>query len=77
MEKLEISAEWKMQQLKELIEGCMNGQASEAKLHPSGVIGAIAELNKMQGHYAPEKREITHDGPTKATELTNEYERDY
>jgi phage terminase small subunit len=76
-EKLDITAEWKMKVLKDCIDGCMNGEASENKIHPSGIVGAIAELNKMQGHYAVEKREIKHDIGDKTAELIQQYEKDF
>jgi phage terminase small subunit len=76
-EKLDITAEWKMKVLKDCIDGCMNGEASEKKIHPSGVVSAVAELNKMQGHYAPEKSEIKHDIGHKTAELIQQYEKDF
>jgi hypothetical protein len=60
-EKLEITIEWKMKMLKECVERCAIGEADkDGKLHPSGLIGAIAELNKMQGHLAATKTDNTH-----------------
>lgn len=55
-EEVLITAQWKMEMLKETAERCLRGDASkDCLLHPAGVIGAIAELNKMQGHYSAEK----------------------
>ena len=51
-----VTVKWKMEKLKEIVERCMAGDADkDGKLHPSGAIGAISELNKMQGHYSPDK----------------------
>jgi hypothetical protein len=51
MSDLDITIDWKMKILKEMIEGCMNGEASQHRIHSSGVVSGISELNKMQGHY--------------------------
>jgi hypothetical protein len=79
-EKLEITAEWKMKMLRECVERCSSGDADkDGKLHPSGLIGAIAELNKMQGHLAPTKSENTHKHglDTELMELVDKYDKEY
>lgn len=48
--KLEITFEWKLLKLKNIIEDFH-------KVEPKTAINAISELNKMQGHYSPEKRD--------------------
>ena len=56
LEMLGITAEWKMLKLKEIINKCAQGEGlKDGHIHPPGVIAGISELNKMQGHYAPEK----------------------
>ena len=52
----DITVEWKLKRLKRLIELCIPPTAIY-KEHVDGrtAIAAIAELNKMQGHYAPER----------------------
>jgi phage terminase small subunit len=61
--KTEVTFEWKVQKLQEIIDRSLNqhlqdDDGSGKKLVLSDTaIKAIAELNKMQGHYAPEKRE--------------------
>lgn len=57
LEYLEVTFEWKMDMLKNTIEKCANGeQLKDNHMNASGVISGVAELNKMQGHYSPEKR---------------------
>lgn len=74
-EKLDITFEWKARMLKECADKCMQGEADkDGKVHPSGVIGAIAELNKMQGHYEPEKKEIYQKD---ISELINKHSKEY
>lgn len=56
LDHLGITYEWKMEQLKSVIEKCANGiQLKDNHMNASGVIAAISELNKMQGHYSPDK----------------------
>ena len=56
-DKINITASWKMEKLKKIIEdhaGCLNTK------NASIVINAISELNKMQGDYAPTKQLTGH-----------------
>lgn len=59
MDKEIVDYCWKLQKLKEVVEGCLTGQASERPIEPKGAISAIAEMNKMQGDYKPSLLEIT------------------
>ena len=60
LEELDITYEWKLGILKDVIERCAKGDATrEGILHPSGIVSAVQELNKMQGHYKPEQIEQT------------------
>lgn len=43
---------WKIKKLREIINRAM---PSDSAKYSSSVITAISELNKMEGHYAPEK----------------------
>lgn len=72
-EKFDITIEWKMKKLKSCVIRSLKSNNS------SGVIGGIAELNKMQGHYSAEKvvnfnveAEIS-----QVDELIKQYERPY
>jgi|HubBroStandDraft_1064217.scaffolds.fasta_scaffold00305_24 hypothetical protein len=51
-EHLELTFEWKLRQLKELVERALPEHNREFS---TAAISAIAEMNKMQGHYAPDK----------------------
>ena len=50
---LELTFNWKCQQLKSAIEKALSGEAFNGRPQLREVIAAVAELNKMQGHYAP------------------------
>lgn len=52
-EKVGITLEWKMRQLKECVERGLPVDSS--LVFPAAVINAIAEMNKMDGSYAPTK----------------------
>lgn len=80
--KLDITIEWKMQMLKDCAEKCMSGHATkEGFIHPSGLVGSLSELNKMQGHYAPEKSinaNVTVDPDTEESRnLIKQFQRAY
>lgn len=51
-----LNYEEKLISLKEYVEDCLDGgsKSPNSAFYPEGVILAIAELNKIQGHY-PEK----------------------
>lgn len=80
-EKLEITAEWKMQKLKQCIELAMPEAEGKIVLaNHKALLGAIVELNKMQGHYAAERTfntTVTVDADLEtAKELTQKYRRE-
>ena len=56
MENLQATFEWKVKKLVELVELCTPSTAESHKdTNPGSTISAISELNKMQGHYAPDR----------------------
>jgi len=55
-EAAEITYEWKILKLKEIINIAMPQDISEIGMTGNLVIRAIEELNKMQGDYAAEKK---------------------
>ena len=56
MENLQATFEWKVKKLVELVELCTPSNAENHKdTNPGSTISAISELNKMQGHYAPDR----------------------
>lgn len=56
LEELDITADWKMSILKEVAEKCLVGEnLKDGFMVPQGVISSVAELNRMQGHYSPDK----------------------
>jgi len=80
IEKAGAGVDWRIEMLKKTADACFNGDADrEGKLHPSGVIGAISELNKMEGSYAANKQEVeitnTEQKPTK--ELIDKFTKEY
>lgn len=81
-EEVLVTVQWKMEMLKETAERCRNGDASkEGLLHPAGIIAAIAELNKMQGHYSPERTITTNMNvdldKQRVDELINETKQEF
>lgn len=78
--KLEIDIEWKFKKLKKIIDLCVPDEPDiSSEINPSVAISAIAELNKMQGHYAPSKSEnINHNSDeSKVKELIEKYKKHY
>lgn len=69
-----ININWKIEKLKQIVEG----QLDE---NPEVAIKAISELNKMQGHYAAEKRENLNVNVERTVEeisqIREKYKRDY
>lgn len=57
-EKSEVSFEWCATQLVEAIEGAKR----ENKVDYNSIKGSVNELNKMLGHHAAEKKDITTKG---------------
>ncbi len=86
-EKFGIDFDWKVGKLKQCVELGMPAVEEvkflsleeKALLKPAVAISAIAELNKMQGDYAPVKSETvnTHIVDGEIRELTEQYKRDY
>jgi phage terminase small subunit len=61
--KLEITFEWKLKKLKQCIEASMVEDEETGQVlleNHNALLGAIAELNKMQGHYSAEKTHNLH-----------------
>lgn len=55
-EKLEITFDKKLKKLWHIVDKCAPDDAVEAKeMQATAATSAIAELNKMQGHYSAEK----------------------
>ncbi len=89
MEKVEqqsmIDAAWKREQLKKIVDNCLNTESGPAlarqnehsAIDPKSALAAIAEMNKMDGTYAPEKKEskFTFDAQNlvNTVESLNEY----
>lgn len=70
-EKVEITLEWKYRKLKHIIEVCLpdNTVAYDRNLvAPQIALAAIAELNKMNGHYAATKTEVVSTIPPEELE---------
>lgn len=53
----EVTRDWKIEKLKQVIESSI---INDIVVDPKSIISAVAELNKMQGHYAPDKVESNH-----------------
>jgi hypothetical protein len=55
-ERTGLTLEYKMNSIVKGIEACLSGEAKgNGKVDAKGLASLIAEANKMQGHYAPEK----------------------
>lgn len=65
-ERMEITIEWKMEKLKAIIDDAMHKmEDNNGLIKPTDLkaaISAIAELNKMQGSYAPTVTKQEHSG---------------
>lgn len=75
--ELGITTEWKMRMLKECVLRSMPG---DKDVNSSGVIGAIAEMNKMVGDYAPAKSINTHlvgEDSEEIKKIMAKHEREY
>lgn len=83
MKPLEDKAIWtaqeKIKQLKYIADGCVEGKADkEGLMSPQPAIAAIAEANKMQGHYAPAETKTTHAlDPQQFKDMCKQYEQPY
>jgi len=76
-QKFDITFEKKLKALWKIVEAAQPKEAQE--LHPSLLISAIGELNKMQGHY--KQKEITEDRldemQDKLNQLVEQNKKDY
>lgn len=72
-EKMEMTFEWKLEKLKKAIEaGLIDSEEGVEIKNASLFLGAMSESNKMQGHYAAEKK--TNETDIKeAVDLLNEF----
>jgi hypothetical protein len=59
--RLDITKDWKLGKLKDIVEDCMDKQDKDVKKHYPTAIKAINELNKMQGDHAVTKHVISTD----------------
>ncbi len=62
-EKLEVTFDWKIKKLRQCVDAAMLEDAETGKVlldNHTALLGAISELNKMQGHYSAEKIHNVH-----------------
>ena len=52
---MSVSYEWKLKKLKQVVDTFINDAACLTPKEVSTALQAIAEMNKMQGHYSAEK----------------------
>lgn len=79
-EKFNITFEEKAKLLWECAQDCKEGKATkEGYMNASGLVSAVAELNKMQGHYKDKEHveEKLDDMSKKLDELKAQYKKDY
>lgn len=80
-EKLQITANWKANKLRQIILKALPDNDEEGKPNYSAVISAISELNKMQGHYSAEKHVNTNlnvdTDMIELVELIKKYKSEY
>jgi phage terminase small subunit len=53
--QMTVSYEWKLNKLKQIVEAFIESKENLSSSKVNSVIQAISEMNKMQGHYSPEK----------------------
>lgn len=86
--KCDITFDWVLDQLKFAIAACKDGSASKnGEVHVNGLVSAIAELNKMTGFHAPEKKLVANANVPSRTERSkilaqfkaelSEFEKEY
>jgi len=80
-EKMEMTFEWKLEKLKKAIEAGLveHDEGMEIK-NASLFLGAMSESNKMQGHYAAEKKaddNKMNEALEQLNELIEKYKKDY
>lgn len=81
LEKAGVGLEWRLNVLKQTAEASLNGSTSKDGLvNPDGAIKSVAELNKMEGTYAPvqsESKVTLSDVDNKhVDELIEKYQKD-
>lgn len=83
--QISVTFEWKVERLKSIIDKCLEdrdlldheGNVIGSTYRPEAATRAIAELNKMQGHYAPEKHVVVNVNQSieKVRETLIEYDK--
>lgn len=53
--QMTVSYEWKLDKLKQIVEAFIESKENLISSKVNSAIQAISEMNKMQGHYSPEK----------------------
>lgn len=53
--QMTVSYEWKLDKLKQIVEAFIESKENLISNKVNSAIQAISEMNKMQGHYSPEK----------------------
>lgn len=77
-ERTGLTLEFKMNAIVKGIIACLNGGArGDNKMEVRGMAALIAEANKMQGHYAPEKHINTNVNSTIDMDLMNDLIKKY
>jgi phage terminase small subunit len=72
-EKMEMTFEWKLEKLKKAIDaGLVDSEEGVEIKNASLFLGAMSESNKMQGHYAAEKK-VNETSIKENLELLNEF----
>lgn len=55
-ERLGVGIDWRVNSLKKVYDACLEGRADkDGCVDAKGAVSTIAEMNKMDGTYAPEK----------------------
>lgn len=75
MDELDIDIKWKIRKLVNVILKCEEGENLKGgHMNPNAIISAVAELNKMQGDYSPDKSMNLHvDCEEEDKELLNKF----
>lgn len=81
-ERTGLTLEFKMNAIVKGIIACLNGGArGDGKMEVRGMASLLAEANKMQGHYAPEKHVNTNINSDidleELRELVNKYSKEF
>lgn len=80
-EKIGAGVEWRAELLKKTAQASFEGKASkDGIINTHGVLGSVAEMNKMDGTYAPDKHAVLvedDNGEGKVSNLMKKYEREY